>query len=543
MNRITQLLGRGLPLGVLALGALLYLPTLGGDWVWDDVYVFRDNPAILEPWILLTTDAWGPTGLGGPDRVPIYRPLAMLSHVPGQWLLRGPRIERILGLALHLSIVWAVARFAQRLGSSRSGAWFGAALLACHPAASETVAWIAVRGDLLGVMLLAYGILALSFGRDGLAGLLLAVAPFCKETFLFAPLALLVWALALRRSALPAFAGSLLGVAAYLVVRRALDIPLPQGSGFASISEALAAIGAVAERAIELLLLPTAPDALHPFEGNLALGGIAVGVGIAAFTRLPGRPWLAALIAPLPLLAPSAPASMANGLLCDRYFYVLIVGVSTAAAFAFTALAKRNRLVPLLFALPLCLASFTAPRALDWTSNARLFGVALQRHPDSAEAQFHVAYELHTVLEDCPATIPLYERASRTSTRAGNNLQACLLQVGRPVDAARIGPRLADRDPSNPTPALNTARAWAQTGDFEQAEHWAREALRRRPDRANSHALLASILAQRGLHAEALTHFEQARRLAPDDPAIRRGHAEMLRSLDVDSTAAPPADR
>ena len=50
----------------------------------------------------------------------------------------------------------------------------------------------------------------------------------------------------------------------------------------------------------------------------------------------------AALLAPLPLLAPTAPAALANGFVADRYLYAALVGAALAAAFGFAAL-QRTR--------------------------------------------------------------------------------------------------------------------------------------------------------------------------------------------------------
>jgi tetratricopeptide (TPR) repeat protein len=522
---------RWLPLLVLAVGALVYLPSLRGDWVWDDVYQFRDNPAITHPWVLVTHDVWSPTGQANPENVPIYRPLAMVSHVPGQILWRGPLVERLVNLALHLGVALGVALLAGALGLGRRAAWFAAACLAWHPAASEGVAWISSRGDLMGAGLVLGGVIAFARGRDLLAGALFALAPFCKETFVLAPLSLAIWMGGLRRLSLPALALSLAGVAAYFALRIGLGIPLPSGAAAGSASQVLAAVGAVAVRAAELLAIPTAPDALPAFRGQLAAGAAALALALPAFAFLPGRPWLAALLAPLPLLAPCAPAALANGLVSDRYFYVAMVGLGVAAAFAYAALETRVRVAPALFALPLVLTPFTALRARDWVDNGHLFAAALARNPDSAEAQFQVAFDLHTVHGDCRGAIPLYERAMEQSPRAGNNLQACLLALGRAAQAAELGPRLAARDPANPTPALNTARAHAVLGQPAEAERWAREAVRRRPDRGASYVLLGNVLGLEGRHAEALAAFERALQLAPGDPAAQHGVAVAQRQL------------
>lgn len=520
-----------LPLAVLGLTAAVYLGSLGGGWVWDDVYQLRDNPAITQPLVLVTTDVWGPTGFADERNTPVYRPLAMLSHVPGQVLLEGPGIERMLSLALHLAAVLLVAAIALSLGLSSRAAWFGAACFGVHPAATEAVAWISARSDLLGVVLVAGSMAALGRGRPRLAGALAALAPFCKEPFVLAPLTLGIWMLGLGRRDVSALVLSLLGVVAYFAARHLFGIATPGAGPAGDPSAWLGAIGAVAERGTVLLLDPSAPDALPPFAASAAGGVLAVLVGLPALLLVPGRPWLAALMAPLPLLVLAAPASLGNGLVSDRYFQTALLGVALSAACGYAALEARRSWAPLLFALPILWAPFAASRAQQWTGNEPLFRAAVARHPDSGEALFHLAYALHVDGGDCAAALPLYNRAALESTRAANNLQACLFEEGRLQEAAEIGPELAERDPHSATPAVNTARALSLLGDQAGAERWVREAIRRDRRRTSAWVLLGNVLGMEGRFAEAAEAFEGALAVDPDLAAALRGRSLAKRRL------------
>jgi tetratricopeptide (TPR) repeat protein len=523
--------GRWLPALVLGLVAVTYLPSLGGGWVWDDVYQLRDNPAITQPRVLASHDVWGPTGFADPRNTPVYRPLAMLSHVPGQALWRGPAVERLLSLALHLGALALVAGLALALGLDRRAAWFGAACFGLHPAATEAVAWASARADLLGVVLLAGAMAALARGRPWLAGGLAGLAPFCKEPFVLAPLCLAIWMLGLRRRDPPALLLPWLGVAAYFAARHAFGIASPGAGPATQPGAVLGALGAVAGRGLVLFANPLAPDALPPVVPNLLVGSLALTAALVGLAAVPGRPWLAALLAPLPLLLPAALASLGNGYVSDRYFLPALLGTALAAASGYAALARRRAWAPALFALPLLWAPCAAWRAAQWTDNETLFRAALARHPDSAEARFHLAYALHVEKGDCAAALPLYDRAAGESLRAGNNLQACLLELGRLAEAAEIGPGLAERDPLNPTPAVNTARALSLLGDQGGAERWAREALRRDARRTSAWVLLGNVLGLQERYAESARAFEAALDVEPGLAAARRGRSLALRRL------------
>ena len=523
--------GRWLPGLVLSLVALAYLPSLAGGWVWDDVYQLRDNPAITRPAVLATSDVWGPTGFANERNTPVYRPLAMLSHVPGQLLWRSPLPERALSLVLHLAVAGVVAGLGSALGLGLRARWFGAACAGLHPAASEAVAWISARADLLGTLLVFGGALALARGRPRRAGGLTALAPFCKEPFILAPVFLGIWMVGLGRRDARSLAIAMVGVSASFAARSVFGIGSPGAGPLTGTGVALEAVGATALRGVVLAADPLAPDALSPYAGSLSAGLVALALAVPAFAFLPRRPWLAALLAPLAILAPAAPASLANGFVGDRYFYVALAGLGVALAVGFAALETRRGWTPLLFALPLCWAPFAGLRAWEWRGNEPLFRAAVARHPDGAEALFHLGHALHVERGDCASAMPLYARAAPESTRAANNFQACLLAGGRLEEAARVGPALARRDPVNPTPALNTARALSLLGDQERAEHWAREALRRDDGRPGSFTLLGNVLGLQERYVEAQDAFARALTLAPGDAAAARGLALARRRL------------
>lgn len=524
-------LDRWLPALVLAVVAAAYLPSLFGNWVWDDIPQYRDNPSITDPWVLVTHDLWGPTGQMQPSNIPVYRPLAMLSHVPGQTLLPGPFPERVINLLLLLAILGGVASLARSLGAGRRAAWFGAACLGLHPAVTESVAWISCRGELMGAGLVLAGVAAFARERVVLAGILLAVAPLCKETFILAPFSMAIWMVALRRFSAATLGLSVLGSFAYLAIRSALEIPMPTGDPILEPMTLLGGIGGVAVRGLELFVIPTAPDALPLFSPMPWAGCLALGLTLPAFRWLPGRPWLAGLLASLPLLALAAPASLSNGLVSDRYFLAAAIGLAVAAALLYAGLESRSRWAPLLAVIPILWIPFTTLRTSDWMDDGLLFTASLARNPENPQAQFQVGYHLHTSEDDCEGALALYAKAMKTIPRAGNNLQACLLTLRRYREAASLGPGLAAADPQNPTPAFNTARALTELGELSQAEKWAREGMKRRSPKSRHIVLLGNIVGMQGRHEQAFDLFEQALALDPSSREARLGLERARRNL------------
>jgi tetratricopeptide (TPR) repeat protein len=510
---------RGLAAAVLVATAVAYLPSLGGGWVWDDVLQIADPAPFHAPWRLLSMDVWGALNDAPSD---LYRPLALLSHVPGQVLWPGPLSERLVSLALHLLNVGLVAAIGCGLGASKRAAWVAAALFGLHPAASETVAWVSARHDLLATTCVLGGWALLTARRDAAAGALLALAPFCKEPFLLTPLATGILVVGLGRRAHKAIGGSVAGVVVYLGVRAALGLSLPS-SGL-SPGELVAAMGATGLRFVALLV-PTSADAFPLYAGAPIAGVVFLALGLGGVLGSRGRGGLAVVIGAAILVAPGVSASAQNGFLADRYYYVLLAALGAGGAQALASAERRwgGRAIVAALLLSAALGPFTFSRASDWVSNEALYGSSLARTPDNPHAAFHVAHDLHVRAGDCEAAIPLYRLGISADPRAGNNLQACLIEQADWSAAAAIGASLLAADPRSPTPAYNTAWSLAALRRFPEAERLARECLRRDPEHVKAMVLLGRLLVIGGVPEEASQWFRQALAREPNhEEAARR---------------------
>ena len=527
-----------IPALVLGATALLYAPSLAGDWVWDDFHVIANNPAIHEPLRLLSEDMWGPTGHRNPISVAYYRPLGMLSFYPGQALWGGPLPERIVNLALHLAAIALVAGIARGFGASVVGAWFGAACFGWHPAVSETVAWCSGRFDLLGNGALLGALWAAQRGRVRLASVMLVAAPFCKDTFVAAFLVVAIWGLACRLDVRRPVALGAVGAAAYWVVRSVLAIPFQVRETPFDPLGALGAVGGFAARGAQLLIDWRAPDALAYYESRPMLGALVIGVCCAGFAALRGRVWLGVLLAPLPLVALCVPAAAECGIVGERYFYPVFAALGIGAGLAFDRLrhtlslrAAAARWLPYaVAALPLAWAPFAAIRATEWHDNGTLYRSSLERDGANAMAAYNIGHYEQFHRKNCGEAIPMYERALARVFEAGIQLDTCLRQLGRLEAASRAGQAYAQSFPRYALPARVAAEAQRDVGALDVAERWAREAVRRAPHWSGGYVALAQVLAAKGRRVDALTAYDRALELAPDDREAREGRAALLHS-------------
>jgi Tfp pilus assembly protein PilF len=540
-----------LPLGVLAAIVVVYLPSLSGGWVWDDRQLL-DTPQVLEPLGYLTGDAWAAL-MGGESS--LYRPLSFLSFWPGQALVGGPGIERVLSLLLHLLAVGTLAGIARALGASRSAAWLGAACFGLHPGSTEAVAWLSARQWELPTALLLLAWWAQLRRRDVAAALLLAVVPFFNEAFLVAPATAVLWMFVRRRFAPVVLVGGLLGALGYVVARSAAELPL-LGPGLSAV-ELLGALGGILQRGLGLLLLPGSASPLARFSAHPAIGLAALtlaGMGCfwllrssagrpsaAASTTPGGRSSTAALVAALLLIAPPAVASLHNGIIGDRYFYPLFAVLGLVFGLEAGAAWQRSKGARVLWLIPIALAMMAGPRAQDWGSNTTLFEAALKGDPDNPWAAFHRAHDLHVGSGDCEAAIPLYRRGVLADPRAANNLVACLLETGRHEEAAAAGPDAALAAPDNPKPALNTARALLKLKRYDEAVVWAAEGIARDPGQVDGFEILGSARGRAGDYEEAIVAFEQVLQLEPERPGARENLELAHRRLEEQRAIRRPS--
>jgi tetratricopeptide (TPR) repeat protein len=123
------------------LTAIVYWPTLGNRFVWDDDDYVQENGTLSSPAGL--NAIWS-----DPAATPQYYPLVHTSYwiEHALWGLnpRGYHIDNLLLHAVAALLVW---RLLVRLAVP--GAWLAAAFFAVHPVEVESVAWITERKNVL----------------------------------------------------------------------------------------------------------------------------------------------------------------------------------------------------------------------------------------------------------------------------------------------------------------------------------------------------------------------------------------------------------
>lgn len=488
------------PLVVRAVLALLvlvvFVPYLGGDFVWDDRAYILDDPRMYRAdgiWALLSQ----PFAAGGA----VYRPVSTVTF----WLqarVFGMTLVplRALDVLLHLGVTQLLCSALRRAALPAWAAALGAAVFAVHPGVTEVAMFVNARHDGLGALLALATVLVwtspattrAAAARRAVGGAALyALTLGCKESFVVLPplvAAAQVWTerRAGRRGRGPA--GLQLGtsaavIAAFFGWRAYLQIPSGSSQLGAGALE-LASRVATVEAHYTTLAVTFSQGATAlawrvlgtPAVLGVAGGTIALAVGLWRWHRRDaesaaraafGLAWFAALVAPNALAIPI------TGQFANRYLYVPLLGFALVLASAAHAVFRgRSRLVRRLgVAGAACLLAFcalvSAVQASRWAAGLELFGADLEDHPEDSRVVYHYAVSVVRA-RGCAEALPLFERAAGLEpgwVRPWHNVAGCLLTLRRYREAVTPAERAWRLGPQDPRRQLNLGAALMASGD------------------------------------------------------------------------------
>ncbi len=521
-------------LAVLVAGVLS--PVLANEFLDydDDVYV-TENPQVRRG-LSLAGARWALTSTEAAN----WFPLTRLSHQADvAWHGLDPRGHHLTNLALHAANSALLFALLRALTGALWPSLFAAALFGLHPLHVEPVAWVAERKELLALLLglltlVAYRRYASRPGPGRLVpvALLLALALMAKPVVVTLPFVMLLldyWPLGRLRGpggarVLGRLVAEKLPLLALAAAASWLTL-LAQGRSGATAMTAVAfpvrAVNAVVSCArylgktvwpARLSFFYPHPDGFWPAGAALGALALLVAVSVLAWRERRRRPWLGTgwlwylgTLVPMLGLVQAGWQAMA-----DRYAYLPLIGIFTAAAWAGSQLAASGRGRRLavaaagIAALAAC-AVLARAQAAVWHDSESLYAHAVAVDGDNWLARQNLGSRLIEAGKPA-AALPHLEAAVRLRpghAKAWYNLGGALYALGRHPEAIKVYEQTVALDPGY-------ADAWANLG----ASHYALGNL--------GEALAASdrALALRPGHPAATRNREAAGRLF--DAARRR---------------------
>jgi tetratricopeptide (TPR) repeat protein len=407
----------------LGIALLIYLPSLRGPFLSDDIRYLTRNPQVQAVTVENLLEILDPTG----DlslRIANYAPLHLLAHM-AEWTLFGESMPayHLVNVALHALVVVLLIALLRDSDVPPRWALLAGALFLVHPANVEAVAWISQLKTLLAMALLLVA-LRVRRRRPVAGGVAFVLALLAKAVAAVAlPVALLLeWA--------RGRAGGAEGSSG------------PRWRDLVAWGAALAAFAAVEFWALGHAQIGNAPiseDGAVRVWNSLAIAArylvmAATSYGVSAFHQpgvvtSPLDPWVVGALAMLALLGARSlwaligrreeaawwawaaisflPVSQITPFvypIADRYLYFILPGLLGGAL-----LAGRDLLAPLagisragqlaragevaVLCLGIAFAWQSSERAALWTSERLLLADTIRHYPDGPSAHYAKARE------------------------------------------------------------------------------------------------------------------------------------------------------
>ncbi|MBL8614541.1 MAG: hypothetical protein JNM72_02920 [Deltaproteobacteria bacterium] len=527
--------------------ALLFAPSLGADFVWDD------RPLILDDTRLRTlrgvVDAISGDFFDWASDAQAYgywRPLVTLTYA-AQRAVHGPLAwaYHLFNIALHCIVMVLGYAWGKQRGLNPWGLCLGLALFAVMPSHVEAVTWVAGRTDLLAAAAVLATLLVDGSAQPRrhlfVAPLLLA-AVMSKELAVVTPvLALLLNGGRLTAGRAAAFALPLL---LWAVVRSTIVAVRPSVGPPDSVGEWLLTVPAAVElylRGLTGLSAPLAYRSLPPVDGlsrpalwsglTLLLGGLAAGLRWPSF----GKWALAGLLCLAPALnviRVAAPLDMGFPV-SDRFAYLpsLLWALGLGALLVDLFGEGRRRLaLGLLAPAGLAMAAVLVSAQAAWVDDATFFSATNARNPGRPLVEIQMVEALRRAgrLEDAQAA---GEIIARRHVDAGEDMPGALrltllavASVGQPpTTVQRMWREHVKAIPEpNALDWLNLGMAEDRAGDWAAAELAFLEAVRDRPEFLAAWVGLGLVRVKRDNLLGARAALDQGRVIDPAHPGLQQ---------------------
>jgi protein O-mannosyl-transferase len=475
---------------------LVFLPSVGFPFVWDDQSLVVDSKVIAGPiGEAFRRDLWATTPSTDDAGSGYYRPLLLVDLFVDRLLFGlAPWGHHLHSVLWHcVSVMLAGSLFS---GRYRSAGFAGAAVVALHPVQVESVAFVSARNDLMAATFVLGALLAFERGRLFVGGLLTLCGLLSKELVLVLPALAVVW-LAGRVANRRVIASAIACVCALAV---GLAMRAWAGVSFGDAPTSGVALEGAAHLVAKVFWPVGLTSALHLGWATSTPWWSLVLAAIGSLVAL-----RFGLIRPLVFfavaLAPALVGVARAGLVSDRYLYLPMAGVGWLVAALLARFSERFVRAAVLGLLTAGAVGSSLQLRM-WKSTDVLWTETIRRTPNAyAYGSYAKALELQGRLDEAAE---LYARATQPPQPLPHscfNIVEIHLKRADLQSAVKEGERAlgagCERSPEILGPL---SLAYAMSARWDDAERVANE-LRTRPGgdpTTKSDVVLLAVAAHRG---------------------------------------------
>ena len=533
----------------IVLVGLCYVNSLPNDFVFDDGPIVGSNPAIrvISPIQFLTSPYWTKQQYAG-----IYRPFTIfsLSVDYAIWKRWAPGF-RLTNLAVHAINGGLVFLLCESLVGPGIVPLVTMIVWVVHPLHTEAVTSIVGRSDLFSVCFFMAAWLLFRRGRSVWAAIAFFFALLSKENAIVLPAVLLLdmwlcpsprakgW---LRLGPMILVALAYLGLRFYVLGAVGIPVGAQYMGGHLKYVDRLLTSGRVFIQYLKMIAFPLNLSGDYDFNAIpiARLTDWDAWIGLLLIAAIPAAAWryrhtkwavsfglLFAVIAMLPSSNWIVPISI---LMAERFLYLPLIGISLAAAVAYSQLEdpRVRRLVAggaLLTSIILC-NSHDYIRRNDFTFFKNMVRVV----PDSAKARLGYGFaliqkgrneEAERELEAGLRIIPDYPELLSTLALARTTSTSCR-------EAWPLLKRALEIDPEHADTHRRMGDCYFKEGRIREAESMYRQAVESIPNPdAMLYFMWGRSLEDSGDSSSAIAAYQRAALIDPDNVFIRQKLASL----------------
>jgi tetratricopeptide (TPR) repeat protein len=531
----------------------LYVNTLAGDLVWDDLELFKTQPLVGSPGSVV--EIFGSPYWGAGDY--LYRPLTVWSLA-----LNGtsPVGLHLVNVILNAAVCCALYGFLRRISLSVWPSFAAALLFAAHPIHTEAVAQIVNRSDLLATL---FGLLFLSLhvrrGPLAAGAVCFLLALWSKESaIVLLPLA--VWTDACfpnarRRWWWGGYAVSALVGLGWFGMRAAALGSSPEGVPFvdnplvfASTTTRILTAGAIQLDYLRLLLWPVGLSADYSFDqipaatswtepGFLGFATVLLAAAVTAWlVRRSHRIVAYAIVGYAVAFSLTGNFLLPIGtIMGERLAYLPSVFAILAVAYGAWLLRERfgHAVTAALCVVLLLLGGLTFARNRTWADRETFSRTLVDSAPESAKSYYTLAVVQHDsgaleeALESCERAISIHSRYAEAWSRMG----MIHGQRGDYAAAAEVYGMATSIFPGYVEAHYGLAHSYQMIDQLVMAAESYRTALSLDPGLVQAYTNLGSIYARLGRFDEAEKMWTEALVIDPEHSTAKE-NLERLHALE-----------